>query len=315
MSFLDSLKSLYKPEFLENANKIGFFGKRYHPIFFFVLIEHLKNNISFSVEHISLLGENKNKIKTRLSLSFLGQQMLYWLGNINDLSQKDREYWLSYISSYSGPHILMFFSNNAAKSVDVSVELQEKLSLKDALSLVSFFFPHRSYNSKLLLSNVANYVNEFPFDLALMFSFYGRFLGKGVKDFVEGWLFNILPCEASLFTLSQYFFAKKQRSFAQQWARVFDKWPPLFWISFWSDQLFRASMYVYLMEKRMLGDAKKVSRKLPFSFINFDWKKNSYAELCNAHNFLYGLDFELKNGGKEYGLDLFYMKFFLNNFS
>ena len=43
MSFLDSLKSLYKSEFLENANKIGFCGKRYHPIFFFVLIEHLKN--------------------------------------------------------------------------------------------------------------------------------------------------------------------------------------------------------------------------------------------------------------------------------
>jgi hypothetical protein len=68
------------------------------------------------------------------------------------------------------------------------------------------------------------------------------------------------------------------------------------------------------MRQKKHADAKKAQYKLSFSFINRDWSSYKLEELSNAHHFLSKLDFQLKNGAGEIGLEHFYVQFFENKF-
>ena len=69
------------------------------------------------------------------------------------------------------------------------------------------------------------------------------------------------------------------------------------------------------MQKNDSFDAKRISYRLPFSFINGGWKKINSEELKNAHHFIYNLDYNIKNGAGTYGLELLYSKFFQGEFA
>ena len=69
------------------------------------------------------------------------------------------------------------------------------------------------------------------------------------------------------------------------------------------------------MKKNDRVGAKKISYRLPFSFLNRDWRKFSLEELKGAHSFLYTLDYKLKNNCEPGYLDLFYMKLFNQKFN
>ena len=74
-------------------------------------------------------------------------------------------------------------------------------------------------------------------------------------------------------------------------------------------------MYADLMKQKKQAEAKKAQYKLPFSFINRDWHMYSLDELRNAHDCLTKIDFQLKNGASDIGLEYFYTQFFDNKFS
>ena len=55
---------------------------------------------------------------------------------------------------------------------------------------------------------------------------------------------------------------------------------------------------------------KKISFRLPFSFLSTGIKEYTFEELMRAHDAIYEYDFHLKNGGDEQMIELFYAKFF-----
>ena len=61
------------------------------------------------------------------------------------------------------------------------------------------------------------------------------------------------------------------------------------------------------------GDAKQISFRLPFTFVQKDWRSYSIRELKNAHQFIYTLDYDFKHGSTM-AFDLFFSKFFSNQF-
>jgi hypothetical protein len=69
------------------------------------------------------------------------------------------------------------------------------------------------------------------------------------------------------------------------------------------------------MQQKKVVEAKKAQYKLPFSFINRDWSSYSLDELRDAHHCLATLDYQLKNGSSDIGLEYFYTKFFDHKFS
>jgi hypothetical protein len=131
-----------------------------------------------------------------------------------------------------------------------------------------------------------------------------------VEEVLFEQLRGMLKPESSLFTLSQLFFAKQPEAFYRYLATIESVYPEQFWISFWSEQLYRAFFYVTYMKKGNQSEAQKIGTRLPFSFLQRDWRKHEPAHLAQAHAFLYELDSALKNSRGELGFDRFYHNFF-----
>ncbi|MBT3456190.1 hypothetical protein HN446_03950 [bacterium] len=311
-TFLDYI---IKDSDLGSINTVSFFGDKHPQLFFSIFFERLQNLSSLGVEMMDLGDVEKKQVKSALAVSFLGQRLIYWFGDISRLTEKVRGYWLEYFRKYSGPHVLLFFSGKTEdKNYDISVDLSGVVSRKAARSVISFLCPKKSHHAQLLVAKVTEHNKKLSLDTVSLLSYYGTFLGRNYKEFVEDWLPKLIPDEASLFDLAKYFFAKKTQMFFRQWNKMSNLWPPVFWVAYWSEQLWRAQSYILLMRQKNVAQAKRIAYRLPFSFINIDWRKHKEKELSNALQFLYSFDYELKNGGQEYGIDLFCMKFMLNEF-
>lgn len=64
------------------------------------------------------------------------------------------------------------------------------------------------------------------------------------------------------------------------------------------------------MKRGHQGEAQKIGARLPFSFLQRDWRKHELADLVYCHAFLYELDATLKKSRGELGFDRFYHTFF-----
>ena len=316
MNLLSFIQSINKKSDFFNTNVVLFSGSEYPQLFFPIFLEKLKQVSPEIIEKIDVGSVDRKQVKAMLSVSFLGQQIVYWLGNLDSLSVKEKEHWLSYVDMYNGPHVIMAYVGKSRKStVENIVDIDDSVSINRSAQIISFLHGKQHKNASLLLSKIERHSKKISLDKLTLLSFYGVFLGRRSSEFISDWLPKMVPNETSLFALAQSFFSKKRNAFAKQWKDINETYPVVFWVVFWSEQLWRAHSYVSLMQKKEIAAAKKISYRLPFSFINVDWRKYKAEELKNAHDFIYSLDFEIKNGGNDCGLDVFYMKFLLNDFA
>ena len=70
----------------------------------------------------------------------------------------------------------------------------------------------------------------------------------------------------------------------------------MFWVSFWSDQFFKAYCYIFQKQQGKIV-SKYETYGLPFSFLRFDWKKHNLESLQQCHQRIYHVDTVLKTGG------------------
>ncbi len=118
----------------------------------------------------------------------------------------------------------------------------------------------------------------------------------------------VLHNQESLFNLSQLFFKKQVREFFIKWRDNKERYSDAFWVSFWADQVYHAAVYVRY--RGAIPSADLRAFRLPFSFINSDWRSFSLAELVNAHTQLCDIDYAIKNGMSTSVLDAFFLQFF-----
>ena len=76
------------------------------------------------------------------------------------------------------------------------------------------------------------------------------------------------------------------------------------------DQLWRAYHNRLFLEKKMFAQAKRMSYRLPYNFIQSYWKKTSLQELSNLHQELYSIDYKIKQGSQFCHLDRWYLHYF-----
>jgi hypothetical protein len=278
----------------------------------------LKKNGS-SIESINCTTVDVASLKAMLSMvSFFGATT-YYLEQFSALPVKKQQEMLDYVRSYSGPHKIIFFADNtigelsATKIMHVIV-LPQEFAPRDYY-MIRFLVNGASLSDKnAFASELVMRTDQLSLDKACFFAQYEALLGKNCDDFFSQWMIHLAEPTSSMFTLSQYFFGKKNRSFFRQWSYMSELYLPPFWISFWADQLWRAYVYTELMQQKKIVEAKKAQYKLPFSFINRDWSAYSLDELRNAHHCLATIDYQLKNGASDIGLEYFYTQFFDNKF-
>lgn len=278
-----------------------------------LLIRHSGSQIQ-SLDAASLPYET---LISHLEVSFLGEGLFYWIKGIETLEKTKREQLLKYINRYQGAHSLLFCVDEKEKKIldksalimlptEVDMPLFEQIFLMGGHK--------RSPSLQAVLKALMERHKKVSIDSAFLIAHYIKVAGysEQILQFLE----KIIAAEKSLFVLSQHFFSRNTQLFFSLWQDYRHEYPLAFWLVFWTEQVWRAYFVRYYMEQRNSVGAKTMSFRLPFSFLQKEWRTVSLIELKQAHQFLYELDYTLKRSAEiEYGLELFYSKFFGKEFA
>jgi len=311
------LSSLDNAQFLTDKSVLCFRGKQEYPLLFFSsVLKKIKKHIS--VEMVDISEQDFANIAGRLQTSFLGTRVLYWLRNVSALNKAKKKKLLDYVRSYSGPNVIVFFAtyDDVPRIAQgwIEIPLPDEVQANTFESFMCSVFDIQSPRARSLATVLAKRHKQLPLDTLCLLAHYDQVLGKNTSTFFDEWLDQLVVPQSSLFMLSKYFFAKDARSFFPYWSEIEQVYTPQFWMVFWSEQLWRASGFIMFARKKQHGDAKQISFRLPFTFLQKDWRSYSVRELKNAHQFVYTTDYNLKHGASTMALDLFFSKFFCNQF-
>lgn len=306
MQILDFLSSLKNAELQPGV--VCFSHKTYPALFLF----HFQRAVraTTTVQTVDTVNLSFAEIQTQCSMSFLGMHHTLWLGNLNELEAKKQQQLLHYCATYTGPHTLWFFyagefPNNTERAF---VQLPQTITLSEYQALCELWYPHLARS----VGNLKQLFVQDAIDLefAVMMMQYHLVVGKQVDMFIEQWASKLNPSEQSLFTLTTHFFGKQATPFFRLWKTIEPEYPAVFWSTFWSEQLFRAACVIEAMKTNNIAQAKKLAYRLPFSFMQKDYKRLTINELQLAHQFMYDYDVHVKNGGTPEFLDIMFGSFF-----
>lgn len=312
MTFNHFLDTLQTPASLIQYPVISFQGSEYPLLFFSLLCAQFKAQ-GVPLEIIDCAENDVSLLESKFQTSFLGMQLVFWLKNSSELNERTRKWLFKFIADYQGPHTILFFASADNPLVlnkqSLSLMIPQTVDQKAVVSLVAVL----SKGGAVIQQSIARMGkgrDGISLDSACLLMHYAQVLGANTEQFSTQWLDKIITPERSLFALSTHFFAKKPKLFFELWTHVGSEYSDVFWVSYWSEIIWRAHHYVALTKAKQFGEAKKISNRLPFTFIQRDWKLHSSSSLKEAHQKLYEIDFALKNGASQGVVELFYSQFF-----
>ncbi len=299
----------------ETHDPVIFFTGSSYPSLFFSTLIHFRNQHNPGSAIMVDPHMDPALLHAQLQASFLGLTQWYSFRSVEDDSLlDDNSLWRTFLSSYRGPHTILCFSPRIVDPAPhwTIITIPDAIDYQTALQLYALV---QSGNSLIpFIDKLFVYSNVIGVDQFLLLLQYGMLAGKNVDQFFMDWLPQLVISQSSFFALSQAFFSKQPRQFLRQWAKLAPLYPAHYWITYWSEQIWRATCYVRLQKQAQEDEAKKIAYRLPFSFINRDWRQFSVPELMAAHEQLYDIDFKVKNGGSETALDYFVMAFVHNRY-
>lgn len=293
--FLQNYSTLFTSE---NDKVIVFKGHAYAPLFFSLVVEKIKQDQSKMFKNAFDVMDVAD-LFSQLSTSFLGSVGIYWLGNISRFKPTQQKKVIQFLKKYEGPHKVILYSSEKTAFVPnhgIVIEM-EKEYLYESVKSISSLYPEKNvtgiiYFLRAMFQKKRKYSLE---ELCLLLQ-YQAVLGKNKDLFLEQWFSKLAVDDFSLFHVSELFFAKKNDEFVEYWNVVFPRYSEMFWVSFWSDQFFKAYCYVFQKQQGKIV-SKYETYGLPFSFLRFDWKKHNLETLQKCHQKIYQVDAVLKTGG------------------
>jgi len=300
------------PEKLYNYPCIVFTGPAYPLLFFSYVTTALNKHQSGMMTIMDPTSQDESLIKGQLQTSFLGMQRMFWFGSLGALETGAHKSWSKFLNGYTGPNTIMFYSEEISGTHAQALEIALPATVDKKLfaAIVALAGLPAGPGVDDFTKSLFDRVQTVSLETACLLAQYAGLMGAKNSDFFDDWFDKLVVSDSSLFTLSQYFFAQDSKAFFAYWAKVHGSYGEPFWITFWSEQLFRAHAFVTYMRQGKRAEAQRISYKLPFSFMQRDWKKHDANALKNAHDTLYHIDYQFKNGGTPYALDLFYSEFF-----
>ncbi len=319
----DFLSQATSKDFWAQANLFCFCGNEYPSGFFSAMMTHLKKNDIFSSGYQRVFFEDtdSNAIGQKLSQSILGNTLFFWLGDITiSKPNKQEQKLLDFILAYKGPHAIAFFISKGKSlpiegkrsiiiNIDQMVSASVGIRAVEAMGMI-FDTPKRA-----AFSYFFNKTKLLSLDAISLLAMHLEVMSLKSLESDPSYLDRLINSPKTLTLLAQYFFSKQPVAFFKIWQAMHHLYPEVFWITFWSEQIWRANNVLCYIEKRQFAEVKRSSFRLPYSFVNGDYKKTSHKELANAYSFLYSLDYSLKTSTSSECLELFFMNFFMGKFA
>lgn len=300
--------------FQQHPRVIIFQAKEYNNFAFRLIIEWLRLNNSIASDQKLDLELEISGLQKTLQTSFLGQYQTFWFGNVGLLSsKKKRQDWFEYLYYYQGPHQIIGFvtDDDGYKKSEhhLIVQIQDYYDSQSISKLDFLYSKNNSDQTAHFYGKLFRHQKQLSLEQICLLHSYAGLVGKNADLFFDEWLPYFVQQDVSLFYLAQLFFKKKAHLFFDQWLHIRLQYSDQFWTVFFSDQLFKAYFYVVL-GGRIDQANKPLTFGLPFSFLKYDWKLFTLEQLQTAHQLLYVVDLELKNGGSLFALDNFFLQFF-----
>ncbi|MGE0010007.1 MAG: hypothetical protein AB7F19_05715 [Candidatus Babeliales bacterium] len=304
---IEFLSSFKNPELQPGV--VCFSHKTYPALFFAHM--HRAMRIVHTMQSLDAATISFAEIQTQCNMSFLGAQHIIWLGNVSDLDAKKQQQIVQFCSTYTGPHALWFFYNGESTAIRERVQLPQTMSFSEYQSFCILWYPQLARSAHTLKDLFKD--DAIDLEFAAMLMQYHLVVGKHADLFIDQWAGKLSQSEQSLFTLTTYFFSKQTTPFFRLWKTIEPEYPAVFWASFWSEQLFRAACVIEAMKANNHQLAKKMAYRLPFSFMQKDYKRITIAELQYAHQFMYDYDVHIKNNGSVEFIDIMFSAFFVGS--
>jgi hypothetical protein len=273
---------------------ICFTGKEFPLLFFSVFKQKLNESKIIKVKSLDVQELKLDILKSELSSTFLGTKLFYWLGNIDNASSRLKEDIILFVSEYKGPNVISFFTSenfniDSGNGYNFLCEIEKKYLYK----FYAFITGKTNNNLDLFFKNFDSDLN---IDSIILLFYYFNVLGSRFNSFFLEWKDRLIKTESSLFTLTSLFFSKSKTGFFKYWYKIKISYPDTFWTVFWLDQSFRAYWFLEFKKNKDFKNLKRISFKLPFSFINGDFRKNNSDNLLKLQDSLYLTDCSLKLG-------------------
>lgn len=297
---------------------VCFKGDEYQPLFFTLLFDQLKQRAALPYEkkRLDLATTEKKNVHAMLGQSILGSTVLYWLGDFEkDIPEKQKSDFHTLIKTYQGPHSISFFVRQESKLSlpphTINVILPQPLTQDMQRHCITFFSPTMlPQKQDVLLQHLLTMTNLQLDTLCMLINYVDLINIKQLPEFTH-YLSHITTHQPSLSALAEYFFSLNASLFFQLWTELEKKYSEMFWIAFWTEQLWRAHGVITYLRKNDFVHAKQISYRLPFSFIKTSWKHFTLDELHNLFEQLYILDYRIKTGNASANaLSLFFFFYF-----
>ena len=323
MQLKAALSKIQEDSLLSGLSVIMLSGHE-NPLMFLTTFYQRLRNIEIEVTFLDTESFSFEDCKSQFEMSFLGMRRLYILKHFSSMDAEAKKKWHTYLERYEGPHVVLFFDCLEAVKKDKDESIKQKVLGERSTHLLieipgtidiglykeifSYFYPAVSINPNFVTALFSAH-SELTLDDACRCMSYQTVVGRHWNSFFDSWISKLIVSETSLFLLSETFFAKNPKKFFKLWKGCKETYPVEFWIAYWSEQLWQAVQYIQRVRQFGIVEAKKNKHRLPFSFMNVDYKKHSQISLSQAHDLLYTLDYCLKNGADSAGLELWYHKF------
>src|SRR5690349_14869063 len=133
--FLQQIKSLQQTRGTIPWSVLSFQGKEYPALFCSALIDVLRKAGASLVVH-DIASVDVAATIAQWSMSFLGQQHLYWCGDGADLDAATKKQMLGFLRTYRGPHTVLFFMQEEVEGIS-SVLLPAHIERAQAEQIVA----------------------------------------------------------------------------------------------------------------------------------------------------------------------------------
>jgi hypothetical protein len=319
MNFKEFLTQARNTSFWQQKHAFCFTGTEHSFRFFTQLFTLLKqyNVLGLPYQHIDSFGREKRELHGLLNQSMLGNNSFFWLGNLSEEREsKAAAAFKEFACLYTGPHTISFFieTDQLPKApVAQVIQLPSMLDYYEFIALATFF--QFTDVKKLVLVDELFNNHKQPLTRCLEFLDYVSLASSKNPAEFTAYLNIMYENETSLQQLAGCFFAKQEKAFFAHWHAVQNTYPAIFWVIFWSEQLWRAIHVTQFMRQKQFALAKKMSYRLPYVFISQDWQQSNLRELIQAHAFLYQIDFAIKTGSSFCSQDLFFTYYFAGLFA
>ena len=323
MNLITILNNVHNKDYWRSKTVVCFLGKDYPYYFLQKLFLYLEQQEIFAQPRTKngLALQQPFDIKAAINTlqqTMLGLSYVYWLGDINLLcSGKQRDLLLNFLVHYKGPNQLLFFVDVEPKiAKDCIIEMPSVIKQQEMRALYQWYAQADELGAlkhpkkKEFVEYMINRHQSFSLDAGCMLIEYVATMSVRTLEELALYLEKTIASSSSLTVLVDAFFARNAKKFFEEWRLVESEYPPVFWLIYWSDYLWRAYNVVTFLKNNQLLDAKKAGYKMPYSFMSHGWRQYSLEYLAERYKELYAIDFGLKQGVQGPCFELFFLNHF-----